>query len=207
MIMIPINFTNFHWSLVTVDLNKKRISYFDSMNKEDEGRRVMQLLIELFNDYLQVKESQYTLQNTLTNRSKSTNAEKGEDEITNKLSTSFSSTLNQHLNNEQQQPVNVSFNVNVNLQNLNMNVNFVKPRSRQSFTSENSAEDNDQWKMAFPHTPKQTNGSDCGVFVCKYMDYLSRKEPFSFTPEDMPYFRMLIAVELTQNEILTTMRN
>jgi sentrin-specific protease 1 len=25
--------------------------------------------------------------------------------------------------------------------------------------------------------PQQTNGSDCGVFVCKYADYVTRRAP------------------------------
>lgn len=29
--------------------------------------------------------------------------------------------------------------------------------------------------------PQQMNGSDCGVFTCKYAEYLSRDAPFTFT--------------------------
>ncbi|NWR81808.1 SENP2 protease, partial [Centropus unirufus] len=33
-----------------------------------------------------------------------------------------------------------------------------------------------------PHEiPQQWNGSDCGVFVCKYADYLARDKPLTFT--------------------------
>ncbi|GAA6087511.1 sentrin-specific protease 2-like [Tachysurus ichikawai] len=28
--------------------------------------------------------------------------------------------------------------------------------------------------------PKQLNGNDCGVFVCKYADFLSQGKPFTF---------------------------
>ena len=29
--------------------------------------------------------------------------------------------------------------------------------------------------------PQQMNGSDCGVFSCKYAEYLSRDAPFTFS--------------------------
>ncbi|KAI5613711.1 sentrin-specific protease 2 [Silurus asotus] len=42
--------------------------------------------------------------------------------------------------------------------------------------------------------PQQKNGSDCGVFVCKYADYIARGRPFTFrqafTAKPEPYFRV-----------------
>lgn len=30
--------------------------------------------------------------------------------------------------------------------------------------------------------PQQSNGNDCGVFVCKFADFISRDKPIIFTP-------------------------
>lgn len=50
-------------------------------------------------------------------------------------------------------------------------------------------------------TPRQTNGYDCGVFVCRYADCLSRKSTFDFTQEDMPAFRKQIKSQILRGSI------
>lgn len=40
--------------------------------------------------------------------------------------------------------------------------------------------------------PQQKNGYDCGIFVCKFVEYLSVDAPLDFTQEDMPKFRQEI---------------
>ena len=44
--------------------------------------------------------------------------------------------------------------------------------------------------------PIQENSSDCGVFTCMYMEYLSRDEPFDFTQEQMSFIRRRIIYEI-----------
>ena len=44
--------------------------------------------------------------------------------------------------------------------------------------------------------PQQHNGSDCGVFTCKFADFESRNESLSFEQEHMTYFRERIAAEV-----------
>ncbi|XP_015726576.1 sentrin-specific protease 2 isoform X2 [Coturnix japonica] len=54
-----------------------------------------------------------------------------------------------------------------------------------------------------PHEiPQQSNGSDCGVFMCKYADYVSRDKPFTFTQENMPYFRKRMVWEIIHQQLL-----
>ncbi|KAK2562098.1 Sentrin-specific protease 2 [Acropora cervicornis] len=44
-----------------------------------------------------------------------------------------------------------------------------------------------EWKLAAPKDiPEQLNGCDCGVFACKYAEYLSRGAKFDFDQEDIP---------------------
>lgn len=41
--------------------------------------------------------------------------------------------------------------------------------------------------------PQQLNGSDCGVFICKYADYISRDKPMTFTQVSKGHKRFLIS--------------
>ncbi|OPJ86807.1 sentrin-specific protease 2 [Patagioenas fasciata monilis] len=54
-----------------------------------------------------------------------------------------------------------------------------------------------------PHEiPQQTNGSDCGVFTCKFADYISRDKPITFTQNNMPYFRKKMVWEIIHQQLL-----
>ncbi|KAM6389031.1 sentrin-specific protease 2 isoform 1-T1 [Pluvialis apricaria] len=54
-----------------------------------------------------------------------------------------------------------------------------------------------------PHEiPQQLNGSDCGVFMCKYADYIARDKPLNFTQTHMPYFRRKMAWEIIHQQLL-----
>ncbi|KFQ84654.1 Sentrin-specific protease 2, partial [Phoenicopterus ruber ruber] len=50
--------------------------------------------------------------------------------------------------------------------------------------------------------PQQLNGSDCGVFMCKYADYVSRDKPITFTQNHMPYFRKKMVWEIIHQQLL-----
>ncbi|TKC45736.1 hypothetical protein EI555_001804, partial [Monodon monoceros] len=45
------------------------------------------------------------------------------------------------------------------------------------------------YHMKAHEIPQQLNGSDCGMFTCKYADYISRDKPIIFTQHQMPLFR------------------
>jgi hypothetical protein len=54
-----------------------------------------------------------------------------------------------------------------------------------------------EWEDYTPHdVPQQDNGNDCGVFMCKFADYLSGNLELRFDAGDMPYFRDRMALEL-----------
>ncbi|XP_029982888.1 sentrin-specific protease 2 [Sphaeramia orbicularis] len=50
--------------------------------------------------------------------------------------------------------------------------------------------------------PQQKNGSDCGVFACKYADYISKGQPLSFKQCHMPLFRKLMIWEILNQKLL-----
>jgi sentrin-specific protease 1 len=59
-----------------------------------------------------------------------------------------------------------------------------------------------EWKDYVPKDiPNQDNGSDCGVFTCKYADYMGEGLELHFTHEDMSYFRRRMLLELMANRL------
>ncbi|XP_075964592.1 sentrin-specific protease 2 isoform X1 [Anarhichas minor] len=49
--------------------------------------------------------------------------------------------------------------------------------------------------------PQQKNGSDCGVFVCKYADYIAKGRPLTFRQCHMPLFRKLMIWEILNQKL------
>ncbi|XP_071955999.1 uncharacterized protein [Antedon mediterranea] len=59
------------------------------------------------------------------------------------------------------------------------------------------------WKLiTCSNLPQQMNGSDCGMFACKYAEYICRDAPITFTQEDMPYFRRRMVWEIINKQLL-----
>ncbi|XP_037128173.1 sentrin-specific protease 1 [Syngnathus acus] len=50
--------------------------------------------------------------------------------------------------------------------------------------------------------PQQMNGSDCGMFTCKYADYITKDRPITFTQKQMPYFRRRMVWEIVNRKLL-----
>ncbi|XP_042306172.1 sentrin-specific protease 1 [Sceloporus undulatus] len=50
--------------------------------------------------------------------------------------------------------------------------------------------------------PQQMNGSDCGMFACKYADCISKDKPINFTQQHMPYFRKRMVWEILHRKLL-----
>ncbi|NXC37554.1 SENP2 protease, partial [Penelope pileata] len=79
---------------------------------------------------------------------------------------------------------------------------YLQEESKQKRKLELSAAEWTLRSMASHEIPQQTNGSDCGVFLCKYADYISRDKPFTFTQNDMPYFRKKMVWEIIHQRLL-----
>uniref|UniRef100_A0A3P9Q869 SUMO specific peptidase 1 n=1 Tax=Poecilia reticulata TaxID=8081 RepID=A0A3P9Q869_POERE len=50
--------------------------------------------------------------------------------------------------------------------------------------------------------PQQMNGSDCGMFTCKYADYITKDKPITFNQKHMPYFRRRMVWEIMNHKLL-----
>jgi len=120
LILIPIHL-GMHWTLASIDMIKKEITYYDSMNGNNQ-ECVKLLLIYL------------------------------KDEL--------------------------------------------KDKKKQVLDTEN-------WNTIIAKgIPQQMNGSDCGMFTCKYADYLSRNKKFTFNQSSMPYFRTRMIYEIVKRKLL-----
>lgn len=55
--------------------------------------------------------------------------------------------------------------------------------------------DRSAWKVRAPpdRLPSQSNGFDCGVFLCMFVDHLLAQRPFKFSQADAPAYRRYIA--------------
>jgi sentrin-specific protease 1 len=61
-------------------------------------------------------------------------------------------------------------------------------------------------KLIMKKAPRQNNGSDCGVFSCQTLELVARgSDPidkgFEFSAVNMPYFRQLMLLEITQGRL------
>ncbi|CAL4128428.1 unnamed protein product [Meganyctiphanes norvegica] len=65
--------------------------------------------------------------------------------------------------------------------------------------------DIDIWnKENIKDIPMQINLWDCGVFVCKYAEYLSREAKMSFTAVHMPNYRKQIVYEICTTKLIVS---
>ena len=63
-----------------------------------------------------------------------------------------------------------------------------------------------EWNKDLTHNhgyiPTQNNPYDCGVFMCKYADWLADNMWPKFTQDNMQYFRGRLMAEILQQDLL-----
>ena len=60
------------------------------------------------------------------------------------------------------------------------------------------------WRLEVPRDiPTQENGSDCGVFTCKFAEYASRDAPLTFKQSDMQYYRDRMIYEIVAQDLMS----
>lgn len=169
--------------------------FYDSLHNNIQGKEIMDILIKYFDFYFPSQNDNLSITKSYPSNRSSTNV------ITNLVMSPSRAGKN------------TSFYMDNLYGNFIQNEYDYSYESDHSFNSEKSSEldesviisscEND-WKLKYANAPKQNTIYDGGVFVCKFMDYLTRSEQITFCQEDMEYFRVLICVELTQNKLLTS---
>ncbi|XP_032924469.1 sentrin-specific protease 2 [Catharus ustulatus] len=79
---------------------------------------------------------------------------------------------------------------------------YLEEESKEKRNIELTASEWTLHSMGPEEIPQQDNGSDCGVFVCKFADFISRDKPIIFTSEHMPYFRRKMVWEIIHQQLL-----
>ncbi|KAM7043847.1 sentrin-specific protease 2 [Acridotheres tristis] len=82
---------------------------------------------------------------------------------------------------------------------------YLEEESREKRNIELTASEWTLHSMGTEEIPQQNNGSDCGVFTCKFADFISRDKPITFTAEHMPYFRRKMVWEIIHKQLLGDM--
>lgn len=186
MLLVPINLHNLHWALVAVSIHERKMDYYDSLRNESEGFRVMNELSTIFSEYLKRnkhKEEEAIFFNDENCKRPGSTTQTDEE---NKLSYSFLSNISYIEDAHKQSMLPSKLNV------------------KSNFSSDVSDSENDLqmissfWNFRIPHVLCQNNGSDCGVYMLKFIQCLCRKERIDFTQEDINYDRYNFAIQLLE---------
>ena len=85
----------------------------------------------------------------------------------------------------------------------NNNNNNNQYLNRDGFVSdENISKLINSYKWTVRECPQQSNGSDCGMFVMKFIQFDSQDIPLSYSQKDMAFFREKSKAELLKKEII-----
>jgi hypothetical protein len=165
--------------------------YYDSLlnlNSQNQYLNIITLVSYLFSEYLNQAKTAFTL---LNNNSKVNNMELSEEDATNKLSTSLGSS---YLDTNFEKPF---------LDNQQYNSGHINS-SKNNLLNKDKIQQlpNSNWEFIIKDMPQQTNTDDCGVFMCKVIDYISRNKEINFKQEDINFYRIQIGVELIKGELL-----
>ena len=181
-LLIPINLKNSHWSLVVVEIKNLSIIYVDSLkgSRNKNADYIVKILIKLLNKYIQDKKEIENKNSNGINIYKNDNDEKFEEEINSTISNEMKNLEISNFAESEEFKCSNLIQINKDL-----NIDF------------------SDWKVFISEAPYQTNMDDCGIFLCKFMDYVCRNKQFDFTNEEILYFRKLIAIEIINGDLLT----
>jgi Ulp1 family protease len=196
----------FHWALVSVNLkNMKMILYDSKYSFSDEGKAAMQTLAKFFDYYFEKKHrknSTSTSKNSDKNTTYTTTTDTEFSES--RFDSEDSSDDEDSAQNSTPATTNLTFNFEDEIYfNCRRALNFDELESNDREQEERKF--SSKWRFKYANTPIQSynNEPDSGVFVCKFMEYLTREEPILFCKDDAEYFRILMSIELIESKLFT----
>ncbi|KAI6242974.1 ULP-PROTEASE domain-containing protein [Aphelenchoides fujianensis] len=83
---------------------------------------------------------------------------------------------------------------------LNALRDYLREESAEKHASRYSVDD--YQLLSAEKCPKQMNGYDCGMFTCRFAEYVTRRAPFNFAQRHMAYFRKRTVFEIVNKELL-----
>ena len=86
---------------------------------------------------------------------------------------------------------------------LNALRNFLKDEYAHKNKKSGLQLDLDAWSCVHvKDVPQQMNGSDCGMFACKYAEFISRGKTFSLNQSNMTYYRRRMVLEIVSKKLM-----
>lgn len=136
-----------HWTLAVADVRKRKLTYYDSLGRNEGGGQVCKHLSRWLRD-----------------EAESNAARAAEQEV---------------------------------------EAAVIKAEEKEQEKGKKLKAGKAAWQINYQRgIPLQKNGSDCGVFVCKYAECVAFDIPFNFSQKDMPRIRDAMIYELLANTLL-----
>lgn len=184
-----------HWCLSSINLKEQKIIVYDSKHSnqsETNINTVLRPFISYYTHYIQYN-------NSLLNQGDEKPVQRGHKFNGNDSTTGVSSD---NLTNDYQSIVPTNDDkceILVDTSIFDSEQSSVCSDLNQSIID---FEIEDPWKFKLAKVPQQNNKFDGGIFICKFMDYLSRNEPITFSHEDIAYYRVSLGIELAIGRLL-----
>lgn len=190
-ILIPCHLP-LHWTVAMIDFESKSIHYYDSMSNEAMGKTIVGLLKKYIEDLFIYNQNQCCERISFF-AAEIKSIRKRNDSIPAALQTN---ELPRYLVEDLQQEIisNTLVIQNCKVYIEKNEANLSKLKLKEGICN--------NLTFYIPHheeIPQQNNGSDCGVFCCKFAEFLARRMKIhsnSLSQKDMPLCRKRMLLEI-----------
>lgn len=191
--------SNKYWALLSINLNNRKIIYYSSLtDPSPKTRNIVVDTTKAFFDFYLEKRRKHRTDIALTHRHferRVSYTPSTDLSLSHLLMSSSSHFENNTVSDDKSQSESSSYFES------EASSEDEEHDDKYSITSDNNR--SRSWTFKCALAPQQDNLNDGGVFVCKFMDYLSREEPITFSNEDIEYFRISIGIELVKGKLFS----
>jgi len=195
-----------HWALVSANLKTGKMILYDSKYSfSEEGKSAMQILSKFLDFYIEEK-SKNSFLIPKNNCKEVKKLFQQEEDFEMRFDSEGSSDEEDIPENSTQITSNQTFNMEDDIySNCKRVLNFDEVNDISVDKDPEYDKSFFRWKFKYANNPKQsaTNETDSGIFVCKFLEYITRDEPILFDKHDVEYFRILMSVELIESKLIT----
>jgi Ulp1 family protease len=197
---------SYHWALISANLKTGKMILYDSKcSFSEEGKNSMQILSKFFDFYIEEKcKNSFLIPNKHGKEAKKLFQQEDDSEM--RFESEGSSDEEDIPENSTQITSNQTFNLEDDIySNCKRVLNFDEGNDISVDKDREFDKSYSRWKFKYANNPKQsaTNETDSGVFVCKFLEYITRDESILFDKHDLEYFRILMSVELIESKLIT----
>ena len=162
------------WSLFLINFLSHKIICYDSSNNKTISNENVKALSKIV----------YFFDEIIKSKSKHSSYEDFNSEATSSVDNSDIELEDRSLYNDSDDNKNKLVNIEIETSATDYYLNINK------------------WILKPAYTQLQQSINDSGIYICKYMDYLSRNQPIFFDKLDIQFFRIQISMELLNEKLL-----